>query len=96
ARRKNAAKRGCGKKAIEFFEQDSPVYEADERFLRLDEAMEKLERVEPDLARLVKLRFYTGMTNAEVASLLNISTRTAHRNFSYARVWLKRELEEDD
>jgi RNA polymerase sigma factor (TIGR02999 family) len=61
--------------------------------LALDAALTKLRTVEPDLVRLVELRFFTGLTVEEAAEALDISPRTAKRNWSYARAWLRREME---
>jgi RNA polymerase sigma factor (sigma-70 family) len=58
----------------------------------VDQAMAKLELQDPDLARIVKLRFYTGLSHEEVAETLDISERTVRREWKLAQAWLAREL----
>jgi DNA-directed RNA polymerase specialized sigma24 family protein len=57
-----------------------------------DEALARLELHKPLQAKLVKLRFFTGLTMAETAAALEISTATADRYWTYARAWLQREM----
>jgi RNA polymerase sigma factor (TIGR02999 family) len=61
--------------------------------LALDEALQKLEKQDPRRAQLVKLRFFTGLTIAEAAQVLGISTSTADNDWAYARSWLRLEIE---
>jgi RNA polymerase sigma factor (TIGR02999 family) len=56
--------------------------------LDLDDALTRLERVEPRKAQLVKLRYFAGMDLADAADLLGISLPTAKRDWTYARAWL--------
>src|SRR5205809_876467 len=55
------------------------VETAPEELLLVDEALDKLEAQDPDKARLVKLRFFSGLTNEEAAAALDISPTTAKR-----------------
>jgi RNA polymerase sigma factor (sigma-70 family) len=64
----------------------------DELLLRIDEALLKLAIDEPRCAELVKLRFFVGLGYEEIAQSMGISTRTAKRNWDFARTWLYREL----
>lgn len=66
----------------------------DEELLAIDEALEKLTMVDPDAAELVKLRFFVGMTQEEIAELHEVSVRTVKRQWAYARAWLKTEMSE--
>ena len=61
--------------------------------LALDEALGRLEAASPRRAQLVKLRYFTGLTLPEVADLLDISQSTAEADWTYAKAWLKREME---
>ena len=65
---------------------------ADERanddLLALDDSLTLLEQEDPIKARLVKLRYFAGLTNEEAAQSLGISTATAKRHWVYARAWL--------
>ena len=60
--------------------------------LALDEVLIRLEAADPVKAQLVKLRFYTGLTLEEAASLLDLSPATADRYWAFAKAWLYREL----
>jgi RNA polymerase sigma factor (TIGR02999 family) len=61
--------------------------------LALDEALDRLEAASPRRATLVKLRYFAGLTLADVAQMLGISQSTAEADWTYAKAWLKRELE---
>jgi RNA polymerase sigma factor (TIGR02999 family) len=69
----------------------SPVDELD--LLALNEALDHLEAASPRRARLVKLRYFAGFTLPEVAAMLGISQSTAEADWTYAKAWLKREME---
>ena len=71
---------------------DSIDTEEADRILAVHEALTKLELVSPQRAQLVKLRFFSGMTLEEIASLQGISHRSAHRDWAMAKVWLYRQL----
>ena len=60
----------------------------------MDEALKRLEASEPAKAELVKLRFFAGLTGAQAAEALGISTSTADRYWTYARAWLKAEMDD--
>lgn len=60
----------------------------------LDEALNRLARTDPRLARLVEVRFFLGLTIAEAAKELNLSPATAKRDWAYAKAWLYHEIEE--
>ena len=62
--------------------------------LELTDVLEKLESKQPRMAELVRLRFFAGLTHAESARALGISTSTADEDWSFAKAWLKVELEE--
>ena len=92
ARRKKRIKHGGDLDRVELV--DVPVFEvkATHDLLELDEALRKLEQQEPDKARLVKLRYYAGLTNDEAAAALGISAATASRYWAYSRAWLFGEI----
>jgi RNA polymerase sigma factor (TIGR02999 family) len=64
--------------------------------LALDEALDELACIEPAKAELVKLRYFTGLTLDEAASILGISSATADRYWKYARAWLATRLRDED
>jgi RNA polymerase sigma factor (TIGR02999 family) len=69
----------------------SPVDAVD--LLALDEALGRLEAASPRRARLVKLRYFAGLTLPEVAQALGIAQSTAESDWTYAKAWLKRAME---
>lgn len=93
ARRRLAAKRGGGQEPIPLEdEMPVPAPVADERLLGIHEVLDELEREDELEARIVKLRFFGGMTHAEIAALLEISERTVERHWALAKLWLYRAL----
>jgi len=89
ARRRTALKRGGGANPARLDEVEIPVAVADdERLLAVDEALEQFAALEPRKAELVKLRYFTGMTYEEAASVLGIAVPTAHEWWAYSRAWL--------
>lgn len=68
---------------------------ASERILAVHDALDKLAETAPDVAELVKLRFFVGYTIAEVAELMSISPRQANRLWAYGKAWLSTELRQD-
>ncbi|XZE53736.1 ECF-type sigma factor [Planctomycetaceae bacterium SH139] len=94
ARRKSTEKRGGDRQRVELPIDDAAVASEDlEWLLALDEALTKLASEDADLARIVQLRYFTGMTVDQTAELLDVSPRTIKRNWTYARAWLRREME---
>ncbi|WP_417395980.1 ECF-type sigma factor [Gimesia chilikensis] len=63
--------------------------------LALDEALHRLELLDERKARLVKLRYFAGLSMSEAAQALGVSLATTERDWRYARVWLLRELGEE-
>ena len=72
---------------------EAPVPNID--LLALDGALQKFEKTDKRKAELVKLRFFAGLTNAEAAESLGISSSTADNDWAYARCWLRLEMEGD-
>jgi RNA polymerase sigma factor (TIGR02999 family) len=93
ARDKGRLKRGGGLRRMDL-DQVELGYETNELdLLALDEALTRLAAEEPECARLVKLRFFAGLTQDEVAGVLGVTRRTADRYWAYARAWLLQALE---
>lgn len=63
--------------------------------LALDEAMEKLESIDPIRMKIIQMRFFGGMTMKEIAGMLDISLRSVEQHWRSARIWLHRELADD-
>lgn len=95
ARARNAAKRGAARRAPAELDVDQVVQlPHDEDLLALEEALEDFERVHPERATLVKLRYFSGMTIDEVSREMGISTATVERHWAFARAWLRRRIDE--
>ncbi len=92
ARRKHAGKRRPGTHRIDLAQVDVAVQADDEFLLRIDEALDRLALEDEEAAKLVKLRFFVGMDYEEAAKALDISERTAKRQWTFARAWLYHEL----
>ena len=93
ARRRMAVKRGAGAAAVPLDEVEIPCpASSDDELLAVNEALEKLAKVDARKADLVKLRYFVGMSYEEAASALGIAVPTAKQWWAYARAWLKVEL----
>ena len=92
ARRRHAQKRGGECDRIELDPDLIPAADRDQRLLALDESLARLEERHPEKARLVKLRFFAGLSIADAAAAMNVSDATADRHWAYARAWLQREM----
>ena len=93
ARRKARVKRG-GDRERELLKEESLATPAeDERLLELDAALEKFQTVNSRAHELVKLRYFAGLTTEQAAQALDVSVATAERDWTYAKVWLRREMQ---
>jgi RNA polymerase sigma factor (TIGR02999 family) len=94
ARHKNTSKGGGGRAQQELPDIAAPVEEPGIDVLALDEALQKLEKQDERRARLVKLRFFAGLTIDQASEVLGIATSTAQNDWAYARYWLRLEIEQ--
>ena len=94
ARAKQTEKRGGGRVRRNLDAVDVSIPQDSEKLLALNEALEKLAKTDPQVAELVKLRYFGGLTNREAAEVLGISARSATEYWSYAKAWLLREIED--
>lgn len=92
ARRKRAMKHGGDLSRTELAESRIVGGRTDDQILLANEALDKLSAVDPVKAEVVKHRFFVGMTNTEVAKVMNLSEATARRHWEYARAWLFAEI----
>jgi RNA polymerase sigma factor (TIGR02999 family) len=88
ARRKAALKYGGGQERLNIEDLELATTAADEKVLRVNEALEQMEQEHPERARIVVLKYFGGMTNREVAETLGIGERTVYRHWVCAKVWL--------
>jgi RNA polymerase sigma factor (TIGR02999 family) len=92
ARRKQAGKRGGGHLRVDLPEDlPAPLARSDD-LIALDEALSRLERHDPDTARLVKLRYFAGLSHQDAAEAMGISRGAADRLWALGRAWLFRQL----
>ena len=100
ARRYRAARRGGGDdgaaaRPISLDNTEIPAAERADALVALDEALERLGRLDERQARVVECRFFGGLSEAETAAALGISQRTVAREWVTARGWLYQELRRD-
>ena len=96
ARSRNRAKRG-GKAVHQSLTGISlPESEWETDLLSLHEALKELEQESPEYAEIVQLRFFSGLTCAECAQLLDVSLSTIEKRWRIARAWLRSKMEDVD
>ena len=94
ARRKQSAKHGGGGRRISL-DEANPAESARDDLLAVDEALSRLEELWPEKAKLVKLRYFAGLTILEASEALGVSHATAERHWTFARTWLYSQLRND-
>jgi RNA polymerase sigma factor (TIGR02999 family) len=92
ARKRGSRRRGGIPPKVNLDESAVLSPTADRSILALDEALTAFSQVAPRQARVVELRYFGGLTEEEIVAALNISPRTARRDWDFARAWLLREL----
>jgi RNA polymerase sigma-70 factor (ECF subfamily) len=92
ARARGAQKRWAGLNRVSLSDTLAVAAEPETMLPALDEALDRLERLDPEQARIVELRFFAGLSIEEAAEALGISPATLKRRWSLARAWLYREL----
>lgn len=93
ARARGAQKRGGARARVTLDEALVAGGNRDIDLVALDEALERLAKLDPEQARLVELRFFGGLTVEETADAMHVSPATVKRHWTVARAWLARELE---
>ena len=93
ARRKGRIRHGGGLRRVALPDAAMVTPAEDDQVLLLDEALTRLGAARPQAAKLVQLRFFTGLTVDEAATMLGLSPRTARRLWVFARAWLRRDME---
>src|SRR5262249_9817489 len=92
ARRKRARKHGGELRRLDIEIDRLEEPKLAEEILAVNEALDKLARENAPAAKLVNLRYFAGLTLEEAANVLQVSVRTAHRYWDYARAWLPHEI----
>ena len=96
ARRHCASKRGGDLFKLSLDEALVSSEEKDAELLALDEALDRLEDVDPQQSRVVELRVFSGLSLEETAQAMNISPRTVRREWSMAKAWLHQQIKNHD
>jgi RNA polymerase sigma factor (TIGR02999 family) len=94
ARRKAALKHGGAAARVELDEGLAVVVPPADDLLALDEAIQRLQQEKPQLAEVVMLRYYTGLSFEETAGVVGRSVSTTKREWRFARAWLARQMDE--
>lgn len=92
ARRRDAEKRGGSQIRLTLDEAFAVAKEPDIDLLAIDEALDRLAAIDEQQARVVELRFFSGLSVEETATALGVSPKTVKRDWSVARAWLRREI----
>jgi RNA polymerase sigma factor (TIGR02999 family) len=92
AEARRAAKRGGDTRRISLDDVDHFAAAPEIDLIALDEALRRLERLDPQQGRIVEMRYFSGLTIEEIAEAIGVSPATVKRDWSMARAWLRREL----
>jgi RNA polymerase sigma-70 factor, ECF subfamily len=95
ARARLAGKRCAGLHRVQLNESLDAAPPRDAELVALDDALGALARISPRQARVVEMRFFTGLGVDETAAALGVSPQTVMRDWKIARAWLKREMKKD-
>ncbi len=88
ARHKSSLKCGSGMERLDIADFELAAASPDDRVLLIDEALVCLEKEDPESARIIMLKFFAGLTNKEVARMLDVTERTVERQWAYAKASL--------
>lgn len=96
ARRRRSLKRGGQVRRVELAHDLATTEARGDDLLALDEALARLESQWPEKAKLVKLRYFAGLTIPEASQAMKISPATAERYWRFARAWLHSQLHSNE
>lgn len=92
ARGRQTQKRGAGVTHVTVGEANAITTDRTQDVLVVHAALERLSAVDPQAERIVEMRFFAGMTEAEIGHYLGVSERWVRKQWAFARAWLRREL----
>ena len=95
ARKKKRIKRGGDQQRVPLDDLQLAVDVPVDEFLAVDEVLDELAAVDQQAAKLVKLRYFSGLSTEEAAAVLQIPARNAYRDWQFARAWLHSRLTPD-
>lgn len=96
ARRKESQKHGGQMQRVELDVAAAAIENPVDDLLALDEALTRFEQQWPEKAKLVKMKYFAGLTIPEASEAMSISTATAERHWKFARAWLHSQLKSSD
>lgn len=96
ARRKASLKRGGDRKRAALHDSDLRIELPSENILAVHETLERLEALDPEKAKMVKLRYFAGLSPDETATTLDMSRDQFRRRWKFIRAWFRRELGEEE
>ena len=96
ARSHRAEKHGGAQRKVTLDDTGPVIYQDVEQFLALSEALERLTQLSPRKAQVVELRYFAGLTEEEIAEVLDVAVRTVKSDWKFAKAWLKTEMGGDD
>jgi RNA polymerase sigma factor (TIGR02999 family) len=92
ARARDADKRGGGVTHVTVSSENAITHDRTQDVLAVHSALEKLAIEDPQAERIVEMRFFAGMTEAEIADVLKVSDRWVRKQWAFAKAWLSREI----
>jgi RNA polymerase sigma factor (TIGR02999 family) len=92
ARRKLTLRHGGDFERVALDAQDLMVPDTDQQLLAVHEVLDKFTKEHPSQAEVVKLRYFAGMTNEEIAQVLEVSVATVKNYWTFARTWIFHEI----
>jgi len=95
ARRKSRLKHGGGQARLNIEDLEVAETTPDDKILLVDEALARLKVEDPELERIVVMKFFGGLSNEEIAESLGLAKRSLDRQWAYARAWLFRRISEE-
>jgi RNA polymerase sigma factor (TIGR02999 family) len=96
ARSRQAIKRGGGVRHVELEDEAAQTPTPDDTLMALDEALERLSVIDPRKTRIVEMRYFGGMSVDETAKVMDLAPITIKREWSKARAWLYREMQQSE
>lgn len=94
ARKKTCQKRGGDWQRLDIDQLEIAAAEPDNLMLLVDDALQQLERINPEWTQIVVMKYFGGLNNREVAECMDISERSVKRYWAGARLWLLKQIKE--
>lgn len=95
ARSKGRIKRGGARQRESLENADLAAESWSEQLLQINDVLEQLAEVDSEAAQIVRLRYFVGLSVEEAAQAMGLSRATAYRHWTYARAWIRCELEDE-